>query len=183
MNVPGNDATAEEIRDYLLRWVANHYTMLGAYAYAILRDPEAANDTLGELTVTVARKAGDVDIERPLAPYVRGILRNLCLRSYARRKSQAVAVDPSVLDVASAELDALDEPGLLDERKRALAACMERLSETARKLVELRYFSALPYEKISSMLEKTVESLHAAMYRIHKALADCVAHQLKGENG
>jgi RNA polymerase sigma factor (sigma-70 family) len=145
MDVPKDDATAEEVRDYLLRWVANHYTMLGAYAYAILRD--------------------------------------LCLRTYARRKSQAVAVDPSVLDVAAAELDALDEPGLLDERKRALAACMERLSESARKLVELRYFGALPYEKISSMLEKTIQSLHAAMYRIHKALAECVAHQLTGENG
>ncbi len=183
MDVPKSDATSEEVRDYLLRWVANHYTMLGAYAYAILRDPELANDVLGDLTVTVSRKAGDVDLERPLAPYVRGVLRNLCLRAYSRKKSRALPVDLAILDIAAVEMDGLDEPALLDERKKALARCLERLSESARKLVELRYFGALSYTKIASKLKKSPESLHAAMYRIHKMLAECVSHQLTGERG
>ena len=182
MDVPRKDATTEEVRDYLLRWVANHYTMLGAYAYAILRNPEATNDALGDLTVTVARKAGDVDLDRPLAPYVRGILRNLCLRAHAHRKSRTVTVDPSLLEIAAAEMDSLDEPGLLDERKKALAACMERLTESARSLIQLRYFKALPYEEIAATLRKSIESLHAAMYRIHHALAKCVLSHLRAHD-
>jgi RNA polymerase sigma-70 factor (ECF subfamily) len=178
METPGNDATAEEIRDYLLRWVANHYTMLGAYAYAIVRDAEAASDLLGELTVTVARKAGAVDMERPIAPYVRGILRNLCLRVRSRSKSRARPVDPVILDTVSVEMDRMDDPYGLEVRKKALAACMERLSDAARRVVELRYFGGFSYEDIASKLKRSMQSLHAMMYRSHKALAKCVSRRL-----
>jgi len=169
----------EQIRDELLRWVAEHRTMLGAYVYAIVRDSDVTNDVLGELTVVIARKGGEFDPARPIAPLMRGIARNLSLRVIrARARNRIEPTDPVLLDEISDEIHELDHSDAIQERKNALRRCMETLPNSRRRLLELRYFKNFDYEKISQLVKKSANSLHVRMYRIHQALAECMRRRL-----
>jgi len=64
--------------------------------------------------------------------------------------------------------------------KAALAACIERLPDKNRKIVELRYQRELGFEEIAERLRTTVNAATVALHRVRRALMECIRQQAAG---
>jgi RNA polymerase sigma-70 factor (ECF subfamily) len=68
-----------------------------------------------------------------------------------------------------------------DRRLAALRACMERLKEHDRRLIELRYGGALGIGGIARQLGRTPQSICNSLGRIRGALFECIQRTLATE--
>ena len=63
-------------------------------------------------------------------------------------------------------------------RQRALDDCVAALPERSRRLLSLRYESRASMEQVSSATGQTFEGATKALYRVRKALQECVERKL-----
>jgi len=121
------------------RHVIRHRSMLMAYVRAIVRDPELAEDSLGDVSLVIAREWSRYGQSRPVGPWARGVARNVALSNLRKRGRRPVLLDADVLEAVAVELDSHAERGEAEKRKEALHHCVEGLSDFNRQLVQLRY--------------------------------------------
>lgn len=130
-----------------------------AYAYAIVRHREDAEDAVQEAAIKGFKAFANYDSSRPFKGWWLTILRNCCRDLLRRRQSRAstvtiesTSIPPTTDDWASQHDD--------------LRAAMDQLAEVHREILELRYFGGCSYREIAEVLvipEGTVMSrLHAA---------------------
>jgi len=161
------------------RHVIRHRAMLMAYVRAIVRDPELAEDTLGDVSVVIAREWSRYDQSKPFEPWARGVARNVALSNLRKRGRRPMLLDADVLEAVAVELDSHTERGEAEKRKEALTHCVEGLSDFNRHLVQLRYSENRSTREISGLVNWTIDSLYVAFSRIHKALRRCVERRLE----
>ena len=92
---------------------------------------------------------------------------------YNRRKSSRMRTisDRAWEALVTDALAAADDAG---DRKESLAACMEKLAEADRQLLEQRYFRQLPVAEIADNGRKSVHAIYRALSRIHDSLLQCM---------
>jgi len=127
------------------------------YAQAVLRNRADAQDVVQEAALKGWQAFATYDRARPFKGWWFTILRN-CFRDVLRRRT----AEASRLRDRARDLPAARRP----EQWRDLSEAMDRLSESHREIVRLRYFARCSYRQIASVLnipEGTVMSrLHAA---------------------
>jgi RNA polymerase sigma-70 factor, ECF subfamily len=69
-----------------------------------------------------------------------------------------------------------------DCRVQALYACMEQLSETDRRLLELRYWEPMAIAEIAASLGRTPQSVCNSLSRIRAQLMECVERSVSPED-
>ena len=159
------------------RCVIRHRSMLMAYVRAIVQDPELAEDTLGDVSVAIARHWGRFDKSKPFGPWARGVARRVALTNLRKHRKRPVLLDSDVLEAVGTELDAYADQAEAEWRKQALDHCLEKLTDFNRLLVRLRYSENRPMREIARVVNWSVDSLYVAFSRIHKALRECVRKQ------
>ena len=145
-----------------------------AYVRAMVHDPVLADDTFADVSVAIVQSYGNYDQTRPFTNWARGVARRVALANLRKHKGNVTLLDGTVLDAVGGELDSLGSETDLEARKQALKQCVQQLSQSNRKLVGLRYFQGMPYEKIAGLVRRSVNTLYVAFNRIHKALKDCL---------
>jgi RNA polymerase sigma-70 factor, ECF subfamily len=129
-----------------------------AYAYAIVRHRQDAEDALQEAAIKSFRALASYDPSRSFKAWWLAILRNCCRDLLRRRPSTAPLDAAECAPVARQNGDSADRDDL--------HAALNRLSQTHREILELRYFGGCTYREIAGVLdipEGTVMSrLHAA---------------------
>ena len=173
------DGGSGEPREEAFRHVIRHRSMLMAYVRAIVHDPELAEDTLGDVSVAIARNWTRYDKSRPFAPWARGVARRVALANLRKHGRRPVLLDSDVLETVAVELDCHADRGEAERRKQALDRCIRRLSDFNRRLVRMRYSENCPTSEIAQAVNWTVDSLYVAFSRIHKALRECVQRNLE----
>jgi RNA polymerase sigma-70 factor (ECF subfamily) len=130
-----------------------------AYAYAIVRHREDAEDAVQEAAIKGLRAFPRYDPSRPFLGWWLTILRNCCRDLLRRRQCRPSAVTPDRVDL-------VPQTSACVRQDDDLRAAMDRLSDAHREILELRYFGGCSYREIASVLgipEGTVMSrLHAA---------------------
>jgi RNA polymerase sigma-70 factor (ECF subfamily) len=164
--------------DDALRFLARHKSMLIGYIHAIVGDYDLCEDVYAEMMVAVSRKADQLDLDRPLGPLFRSMARNLSLYELRKRSRGPVVVDPAILDTVSSEIDEYDQEEFMERRKHALRLCLEKLPDARRRLIDLRYFSGLSYDRIAGLLDQSRNTLYVRVHQTHAILSECVRHQL-----
>ena len=134
-----------------------------AYAYAIVRNREDAEDAVQEASLKGYRALASYDRSRPFKGWWLALLRN-CSKDLLRRRAtrpSTAGVDPAELsgELPSASRHRTDQTD-------ALWAALRQLTPAHREILELRYFGDCSYREIATALgipEGTVMSrLHAA---------------------
>ena len=64
------------------------------------------------------------------------------------------------------------------ERSTALYACMERLLPSQRDLINKRYVEGFSLKGLAEQMKRTPSSLGVTLFRIRKALLDCIERRL-----
>jgi RNA polymerase sigma-70 factor len=98
---------------------------------------------------------------------------------YHRRKTSRMRTisDEAWNALLNEALRSVDET---EDRKEALAGCLERLSASDRELLERKYFSQLSVAEIAEGCSRSVHAIYRALSRVHDSLLECMRRALAG---
>ena len=168
-------------QDDVVRLLTRHYTMLQAYAAAIVRNPSLADEVVQEASVVVIQKAAQSTTAELFPRWIRGIARNVALKLSRDSGRHARVVAPQILDQMEGTWSRYDDSRSVRPRLDALRQCVSTLSETARELLRLRYEEKCSGEAMSQRLQRPVDSIYVSLGRVHRAVENCMRARLARE--
>ncbi len=137
---------------------------------------ELVEEVLQETYVTAFEKLAQYRPEGTLRPWLRTIARNH-LFAHWRERRRVAEVDHDVLETMIAD-DGLEGMERDDERHEKestrLAACLERLPERARTMLERRYCEEQPLAQLAQQFKRSAATLSVTLFRLRQQLKRCV---------
>jgi RNA polymerase sigma-70 factor (ECF subfamily) len=143
-----------------------------AYVERLLGDPERARDVVQDAFLRLCRHE-DVLGNGHLRPWLFTVCRNRAMDEFRRRKS--VAPESEALLNAQPSSEPAPEQGIeTADAARAASLAMERLPETEREVIHLRYRGELSYREIAAVTGHSVGHvgvlLHTGLKRLRGLL-------------
>ncbi len=151
-----------------------------AYILTLLPHRADAEDVLQEVSVIMWEK---FDEGAPPADFVAWGCRIAFfrIRDYRRRqRRQRVAFGEAMVERVAETLSG-PKPLHLDERREALAHCLEKLGRPDRDLLAERLKEGATARSAAESVGRSVDVVYKALARIRRALHDCVARTLAAE--
>lgn len=147
---------------------------LYAYVCTLLGGSRDANDVLQETNLVLWRKAAEF---KPELSFTAWAYKIAFFQVLAYRKRQAT--DRHVSNFSDDSLGRIaakfeSTGGTFTDRVRLLDECIAKLPDYQRELIELRYAQRLAVGTISRTLQKSENSIAAALYRARQSLINCV---------
>lgn len=174
----GDSSTTEMVQKLFLQ----HAAALRGFILGLLADRNTANDVFQEVFLTVTRRAEQFRPEGRFLAWARGIARNKVLEHFRRCRHLPQPFDDDLLEVLTAS--AGQDDSLWEERRTALAGCIQQLAPRARQILEMRYADTpAPPAEIAQRLAWTVNAVHVALARVRKFLQDCTRRRLAAKEG
>lgn len=151
--------------------VAAHEAAVRAFVAVRIDDPFEAHDLAQDVFLLLWRKLGEIDLDKPLRPWLLGVAANL-VRQH-RRKGRATPVgNDAILELLDDRLhdgDALEGPVLT-----ALEHCLDKLDNAARQLVRWRYTDGLGIREICQRTDSEHSAVTMKLHRLRSLLFDCI---------
>ncbi len=138
-----------------------YYGPLVAVAYSLLADHHLAEDAAQEVFARALRNLPQLKDAGRFGFWLCGICRNVA-RDMAREKSRLVSTDD--LSRLSAAAEPQDDALFVKE-------ALNKLSESERELIVLRYYNSFSQERISSVLGITKAAVNSRLSRAKRRLA------------
>lgn len=178
-SIPRESANLKEPENQVLRMLIEHRTSLFAYVLAVMRDYNAAEEVLQEISVAVVESAGQFELGTNFSAWTREIARRRIQAYWKSRDRQPLTLSEDSIDRLEQgfELAQRDLPD--GERAQALVKCLEKLSPFMRHLFELRFGSRKNLQEISEEVNRPSETIRKALYRGRVLLRNCIDRRLK----
>ena len=156
-----------------MRGLLGRRSSLCGLMWAVVRDHHAAEDLFQDLVVKALGRREQFDDEEYLTAWARVAARNAALDVVRKEKRRRNLLD-------GAALEALSEDGPTDtgDRGEALRACLGRLPERTREILEDRYGQGLTAVEVAGRLGKKVDSVYQTLSRAHRSLRECIERRL-----
>ncbi|HEX7899469.1 MAG TPA: sigma-70 family RNA polymerase sigma factor [Planctomycetota bacterium] len=161
--------------EFLKLFVA-HQGDLKAFLASVVRDRSVLQDLFQETSLVLWQKYGEYDSGRSFGAWARGIAANKILQERSRRIP--LAFSPAAI---RGILEAYDRSEPLREDPGPLRDCVSRLPERSRRLLALRYESALKLGEIARRVGTTLDAVHKTLSRIREILEDCLRRKAAAE--
>lgn len=164
-------------RAFLRHFLANRDSLY-AFILVMVRDPALAEDIFQDVSVVLWEKFGSFEEGTSFAAWARQIAYNK-IRNERRGQARAVlAAAPEALAATTAAFEKIDGLGGEEEWHGSLRRCLDRLSDTARRLVDLRYYEGFGLETIAAQLGRSVGGVNSALCKVRLALENCLRQSL-----
>lgn len=151
--------------------IRRHERLALGVAYAALRDPQLAGDAVQEAFIRAWRRLADLTEPARFAPWICGIVRNLCVDQRRRKRLTLTAIDE-----ARGEADRrLREPAedmSRREQSERIGAALNGLDELTRSAVVLRYYENLSSREIGELLGLSPAAVDMRLMRGRQALKE-----------
>jgi RNA polymerase sigma-70 factor (ECF subfamily) len=154
--------------------VQAHQAAVFGTALRLVRDREVAAEVSNRTFYRAYEHLADFDEARPLRPWLVRIAANEALNELrARRRDAAHTIGG---EAGAIELERLiggpDPAEVVPHRERgaAIRAAVDRLPETQRTVVVLRYFAELSYADIADATQQTVNNVGVILLRARERL-------------
>jgi RNA polymerase sigma-70 factor (ECF subfamily) len=147
---------------------------LYAYVCTLLGGSRDASDVLQETNLVLWRKAAEFDPQQSFSAWARKIafLQVMAFRKKRATDRHQFNFNEDSLGRIAARLETQSQT--FAQRVRLLDECIEKLPDYQRELVRMRYADRLGVAVISRQLEKSENSVAAALYRARTSLVQCV---------
>jgi RNA polymerase sigma-70 factor (ECF subfamily) len=152
---------------------------LHAFILSVVWDVAEADDVLQETNLVLWQKAAEYDPARDFLPWAMRFAKLQTMAWLKRRKRFPLAFDDELLEQMAAQ--ALGAASQLDARRAALADCLQKLSESHRALIAVRYEPESSVKALAEARHTTPCALSQMLRRIRQSLLDCVAKTLAEE--
>ena len=171
---------SSSIRESFIEALNSNQGSLYGYIYSLLRDHHGASDVLQESNLVLWDKIDEFRVGAPFLPWAFAIARfqvMAYLRDQKRRRK--VLLDSDTVELLAEDTEtAAQHP----EMEKALVACMEKLPQKQRSLVNKRYFQGMRMRELSEAVGQTESALKSNLFRIRKALRSCIDRKIKLED-
>lgn len=161
---------------------ATHQRQLFLYISAILPSPADAEEALQETNIVIWKKFDQFQPDAPGSDFLAWAYRIAYYQALDHRRRMArsaAAFSPQVMDKLHAT--AQHEAPVIDTRRRLLDACLSKLPEADRQLIEECYAPDASVADIATESQRTATSVYRSLRRIRRALSDCVTRQIKAQ--
>jgi RNA polymerase sigma-70 factor (ECF subfamily) len=147
---------------------------------ALLRDAQQTEELVQQVFVDAYAVLSRYETGRDFGAWIKSIARNLVREELRRRDREARR-----LQLYRNHLEARLRDDATDEQhaqrlSEAQAACRERLADTARQALDLRYGESRSHEEVAAALGRSVEAVRQLLFRVRVVLRDCIEHRLAG---
>ncbi len=139
-----------------------YYSAMAALAYSMLDDKDLANDAAQETFAAACDKIGSLKSKEKFSAWLAGICRNISRQMLKAKKTKMVSLDNDYPD---------KDEDALGNRRDMIRQAVRQLCPEERELIVLRYYDNLPYERIASVLDISVQAVNGRLVRTKRKIA------------
>lgn len=168
-----------------MRLYARHQRRVQAFIATFLYAPADVEDVLQETSVILWQKFAEFQPRSPetadeeFGQWSRSIARLEVFRAMREHGRASIALDENVINLIADEQTAMSDE--LDARRAALSACMEKLPEPDRALIQSCYAGGKPIKDVADELGRPHNSVYKSLGRIRGALLRCINIKIRSE--
>ncbi len=182
MNTPSSPNEQELVRkaqagneDAFASLVAEHQRFVYNLALRTLNDAREAEDVAQEAFVRAWLALPNFRRQAQFRTWLYRIVANLCFTRLPRLRRELATLDEAQVHEMPAESLANPATSVEAKEKRAFLHCqIERLPESYRLLVTLRYQQELAYEEIADILGVPVSTVKTGLFRARERLREAL---------
>jgi RNA polymerase sigma-70 factor, ECF subfamily len=166
--------------DRLAGLIEDYQRRLYLYIYSLVHRVEDTHDVLQETNLALWRDADRVEAVADFRSWAFRVAFNQVLAYRKRRVRDRLQFDEALV-IRLAE----DMQGQIDEtthQQAALRSCARKLPDGDRRMLAMRYASALSVRLIAEQLGSTVAAVSKSLYRIRVALRKCIREVSSGNS-
>ena len=156
------------------QWVKPLLPQSAAYAYAIVRSREDAEDAVQEAAIKAYQAFATYNPCCPFKGWWLAILRNCCRDLLRRRQSRPATVAMERIELPS-------KAAWPTDLYRELQEALDQLSEEHREILQLRYFGGCSYREIADILNIPAGTVMSRLYAARRVLTDIYREDLHYE--
>lgn len=161
----------------LVQQITAAQSSLYAFILTLMAGQEGAADVLQETNLKLIRELHRYDTSRPFLPWAMTLAKFAVMAWRTRQSRSKLVLDNDVVGLMAEEL-----PDSQDDRElAALESCLAALPARQRELIADRYDRGQTVRAIAARLGQPENALAALLYRIRKALHDCITTKLAQE--
>lgn len=151
---------------------------LHAFILSMVWNTADADDVLQETNLVLWEKVTEFDGGRPFLPWAMRFaqLQTLAWLKRHRRQQQQVVFDDDLTQLLADE--AAREEAVFEDRRQALATCLQKLPAEQRELIGRRYEPDGSVNAIAESLGTTPKAISERLRRIRHALLQCIQRTL-----
>jgi len=160
--------------------LANNQLRLRSFIHTLVRRTADVDDILQETNMVLWEKRDEYDDARPFMPWACRFAHLQVLAFLKRHQRHAhYALDEQLCQaIAGESMHHLEQ---MEARLGALRECLGQLPARNRALIDERYSENIPVQQIAERHGRSADSVSMRLYRIRRALADCVRRVMRRE--
>ncbi len=174
-----NEMPVRDPAPEFLLLLTSHQSAMYAAITALLGGLEGAHDVLQETNVVLLEKVSEFDPARPFVPWALTFAKFQVLAWRKRQARDRLVLNDELFAVMADQL--MVESASPSRRLDAIETCLGKLQPESRQLVDARYVGGEAVQDIAERLGRSVNVVSVALFRIRKALLECVRATLVAE--
>ena len=160
-----------------IKALTHHQPALEAFCHANLANREDAREVLQATCVKLWQKAADWDPDTEFLPWAFTVARFTILSHYRNQKRDRLVFDE---DVIQAMVNETEEAAMaFDDRREALARCMNKLDRRQRALLHDHYTVSRSLREIAEASGRNLSALKMTLLRIRQQLSACIEREMR----
>ncbi len=143
-------------------------------------NPTDAEEVLQETNIVMLRKCDQFQLGTNFLAWACSVARYEILKYRDRHKRDRLTFSTDFLQLVEGETVRRAE--LQDARREALAKCIGALTDSDRRLIQLRYSTGSNGQNVAEAVGRPANSVYQSLSRIRRVLLECVNRKVASES-
>ncbi len=166
-------------QEQFLRLLMLNDKRIYAYILSFVPNTADADDIMQEASAVMWRKFSSFSPSMDFVAWALTVARYQVLSHYKKKKRSKIVFSEDLAKSIEAQMQkALPE---MDRRMEAMKKCVQKLMQTDKYILKLRYEKELTLENIGAHISKSTRATYYSLVRIHKLLMQCIRQTLAEE--
>ena len=170
---------AEQAEQFVNLLMANQ-NRIYTYILSLVHDPHDADDLLQETSTRLWKQFREFEPGTNFGAWAVAIARYRVLEFRRSNQGRALPMSQDLFETLAD--DAAQASELIESHTEALGHCLEKLPETERELIRMRYTEGAQVRDIAAARERTPQAVYKSISRIHSTLLACIQRALAEES-
>ena len=156
--------------------LTRHQPALEAFCHAQLANRQDAHEALQATCVKLWEKAAEWDAATEFLPWAFAVARFTVLSIVRDRKRDRLVFDEDVVLAMAQEAETMAAE--FEERREALANCMQQLKAEQRGILHAHYLTGRTVREIATSTQRSESAVKMILLRLRAQLSECIQRQL-----
>ncbi|MEZ5303933.1 MAG: sigma-70 family RNA polymerase sigma factor [Verrucomicrobiales bacterium] len=173
--------TEDEAREEIVQNLLAMQPRLRGYIRTLVPSTADGEDVLQETNMVIWRKAEDFEPGTNFSAWACKIAYFQVLAFRQRMARSKLTFDGELLEQIAEEAEEVADE--FSPRREALRACLNALTDSQQRMLQLRYAHGGGIERIAEEFDRPLGSVRQALYRIRGRLAECIEKRIAQSAG